>query len=88
MRLEDFPPIAVGDVIRICHMKVELYNGAYTGKVFEPQTVAIFPGRVGDPTTPICTSDKFTFTDYDKAQVEEMREWWNQLHPNMHDLVQ
>lgn len=68
-------------------MKVELYNDEYTGKVFEPQGIVVFPGRVGDPITPICTSAKFTFTDHDKARVEEMREWWQQLNPNMYDLV-
>jgi hypothetical protein len=86
MKPEDFPPFCVGNVVRIHNMKVEAYNGFITGKVFEAASITVIPGTVGDPMRPVSTASKLSFSEFDQSKVEELRQWWKDLHPLNRDV--
>ena len=71
-----FPLISVGDVIRVHRMMAQDFNGAMTGRVFDSRAVTVVSGSVGDPIIPVSEAKSFTFTEFDKARVEELRAWW------------
>merc|ERR1719188_1187782 len=52
LRREDFPPLAVGAVVRIHDMETQPYLGESTGRVWSPAKVTVIEGRVGDPIKP------------------------------------
>jgi hypothetical protein len=86
MKPEDFPPFCVGNVVRIHNMKVEAYNGFITGKVFEAASITVIPGTVKDPMRPVSTASKLSFSEFDQSKVEELRQWWKDLHPLNRDV--
>jgi hypothetical protein len=67
-------------------MKVEAYNGFITGKVFEAASITVIPGTVGDPMRPVSTASKLSFSEFDQSKVEELRQWWKDLHPLNRDV--
>ena len=73
---DDFPPLAKGAVIRIHHMKVETYNGAATGRVFDPRGVVLIRGNPGDPIEPETRHPNLKFTQEDRQMVVDLRAWW------------
>ena len=68
-------------------MRVEKYLGNMTGRVFDPRSVTVVSGSVGDPINPVSTAANLTFTEFDRARVEELRLWWKEFNAAMFDEV-
>jgi hypothetical protein len=77
-KLEEFPPLSVGAVIRIHHMQVQEWNGSKNGRVYDGRCVAVIPGKVNEPIIPKFTSlpSEFEFNEADEAKVQTLRLWW------------
>ncbi|XP_056005533.1 protection of telomeres protein 1-like [Ostrea edulis] len=83
---EKLPFLDVGKIVRLHRLKITHYHEENQGQSGPGFSWLAFDGDKGSPVRPVSSSASFTFTESDKAKVEELREWVATLedlqHPN------
>ena len=71
-KLEDFPNIIIGSIIRIHHMAIQIYQGFRNGRVFDARSVKV----VGHCENVVNDKDVQALNKRDKTKIEELKKWW------------
>ena len=73
-RLEDFPKITAGSIIRIHHMSVQMYNGYPNGRVFDARSVTVIGNVEKIPLEN--QSDLSNLNKRDLLKLKLLQDWW------------
>ena len=71
-KIEDFPEIIYGSIIRIHHMSIQMYQGFLNGRVFDARSVTV----VGHSEKVTIEKELSLLNKRDKTKLDELRKWW------------
>ena len=79
--MEQMPDLKVGNIMRIHHMVVEVFNGKADGRVFSGGCVTTVAGGTDRAIVPQCAAARggereIVWAGEDDARVEQLREMW------------